>query len=95
MSFRLATIATAHGPRAAIIVGDRVLDVAAATGRMEDRSTMDLLADWEANLPRLDALVRDVATKGQPLASAMLLPPVTRPGAIYCAGANYADHAGR
>ena len=28
-----------------------------------------------------------------PLAQASLLAPITNPGAIYCAGANYADHA--
>ena len=32
MSFTLATIETASGPHAAIVVGDRVIDIAAATG---------------------------------------------------------------
>ena len=33
MSFKLATIETAKGPRAAILVGDKAIDIAAATGR--------------------------------------------------------------
>ncbi len=93
MTFRLATIATPKGPRAAIIVHDRVIDVAAATGREDDRAVEDLLADWDNALPRLDALASEAAAKGAPLASVKLLSPLTRPGAIYCAGANYSDHA--
>jgi 2-keto-4-pentenoate hydratase/2-oxohepta-3-ene-1,7-dioic acid hydratase in catechol pathway len=93
MSFKLATIETAKGPRAAIIVDDRVVEIAAATGREEDRSVRDVLENWAETLPRLDALAREAGAKGAPLSSVRLLPPVTNPGGIYCAGANYADHA--
>jgi 2-keto-4-pentenoate hydratase/2-oxohepta-3-ene-1,7-dioic acid hydratase in catechol pathway len=93
MTFKLATIETPKGPRAAIIVDERILDISASTGREEDRSAKSILANWAENLPRLDALSKDVATKGVALSSVKLLPPVTDPGGIYCAGANYADHA--
>jgi 2-keto-4-pentenoate hydratase/2-oxohepta-3-ene-1,7-dioic acid hydratase in catechol pathway len=93
MSFKLASIETAKGPRAALVVGDRVIEVAAVTGREEDRTALGLLADWAANLPRLEAVAKEAASKGQALSAVKLLPPVTNPGAIYCAGANYADHA--
>ncbi len=93
MSFKLATIETARGPRAAILVGDRAIEVAAVTGREDDRTVHDLLSAWDAALPRLEALAKEAASKGQPLSSVKLLAPITNPGAIYCAGANYADHA--
>ena len=57
MSFTLATVQTASGPRAAIVVADRVLEIAAATGREEDRTILDILSHWDSALPRLDALV--------------------------------------
>lgn len=93
MSFKLATIETANGPRAAIIAGDHVVDVAAATGREADRSVKGILGDWAGNLPRLEALAKEASAKGRPLSAVKLLPPVPDAGAIYCAGANYADHA--
>ena len=46
MSFNLANIETARGPSAAIIVGDRVVDIAAATGREDDRSMLAIMADF-------------------------------------------------
>jgi 2-keto-4-pentenoate hydratase/2-oxohepta-3-ene-1,7-dioic acid hydratase in catechol pathway len=93
MSFTLATIETKAGPRAAIIVDERAIDVAAATGRAEDASTLALLAAWPQSVGRLDALARDAEGKGEPLSQVKLLAPILNPGAIYCAGANYADHA--
>ncbi len=93
MSFKLASIETSKGPRAALIVGDHVVEVAAVSGREEDRSTRDILADWAANLPRLDAIAKEAASKGKPLSSVKLAAPIGNPGAIYCAGANYGDHA--
>ena len=93
MSFTLATVQTASGPRAALVVADRVLEIAAATGREDDRTILDILSHWDSALPRLDALVGKARESGVPLAQASLLAPITNPGAIYCAGANYADHA--
>jgi 2-keto-4-pentenoate hydratase/2-oxohepta-3-ene-1,7-dioic acid hydratase in catechol pathway len=93
MSFKLATIETGKAPRAVIIAGDRVIDVAEATGRAEDGSVLALLTDWAAALPRLDGLAREATGKGEPLSEVRLLQPIVNPGAIYCAGANYSDHA--
>ncbi len=93
MTFKLATIDSSKGPRAALIVGDRIIDVEAVTGREDDRSTLDLLKDWSAALPRLESLAKEAASKGQPLSQTKLLAPILNPGAIYCAGANYGDHA--
>ncbi len=92
MSFTLGTIQTERGPSAAIIVGDRVIDIAAATGREEDRSVLTLMSGWVANLARLDELAAK-AGAGVPLSSVKLLAPITNPGGIFCAGANYGDHS--
>ncbi len=92
MSFKLATVQTGRGPRAAIIAGDRFVVVASATHREQDRDVVGLLENWDAALPRLDALAAQAARIGAPLAEAGLLAPVLAPGAIFCAGANYADH---
>ena len=93
MSFTLASVQTGRGARAAIIVADRYIVVASATHREADVSTMGILRDWDAALPRLDALARQAHRIGAPLGEAQLLAPVLEPGAIFCAGANYADHA--
>ena len=93
MSFTLATIQTGRGPRAAILTGDRYVVVASATHRDQDRTVEGILEDWEASLPRLDSLAAQAARIGAPVAEARLLAPVLRPGAIFCAGANYSDHA--
>ena len=93
MSFALATVQTTSGPRAALVVDDRVLEIAKATGREDDRSVLDILANWASAQARLESLTGRVRETGVPLAQAGLLAPITNPGAIYCAGANYADHS--
>jgi 2-keto-4-pentenoate hydratase/2-oxohepta-3-ene-1,7-dioic acid hydratase in catechol pathway len=93
VSFTLATIATESGPSSAIVVGDRVLEIAAATDREQDRSVLTLVSDWQDNLPRLDSIAARAADIGKPLDSVKLLAPIPDPGGIFCAGANYSDHA--
>jgi 2-keto-4-pentenoate hydratase/2-oxohepta-3-ene-1,7-dioic acid hydratase in catechol pathway len=93
MRFTLASIASEQGPAAAIIVGEQVVEVAGATGRVQDRSMLALISDWPASLPQLEALAREAANLGKPLSSVQLLAPISNPGAIFCAGSNYADHA--
>jgi len=50
------------------------------------------MADWPAANARL-AKAAASPSGGMPLASTKLLAPILWPSAIYCAGANYADHA--
>jgi len=59
MSFTLATIKTDSGPRAAMVVGDRVLDIAAASGHAEDATRLHIMETWAETLPRLDALAAE------------------------------------
>ena len=93
MTFSLATVQTGRGPRAAILAGDRYIVVATATHLDADRTVVGILENWETALPRLDALAVQAARIGAPVSEAKLLAPVLKPGAIFCAGANYADHA--
>ncbi len=93
MTYKLATHQSGGGPRAGMVVNDRVYDVATVTGRPGYVTVLGVLHDWLA----ADALLRSAADKvdgkGLPVADVKLLAPVLRPGAIYCAGANYTDHA--
>jgi 2-keto-4-pentenoate hydratase/2-oxohepta-3-ene-1,7-dioic acid hydratase in catechol pathway len=75
-----------------LLVGDSVIDVAEATGRPDDRDVMHLLADWDQAVVRLEAAAMRTAL-ARPLSSVHVLAPLPMPGTIYCAGANYADHA--
>jgi 2-keto-4-pentenoate hydratase/2-oxohepta-3-ene-1,7-dioic acid hydratase in catechol pathway len=94
--YKLATYKSSEGPRAGIIIGDDVFDAAKLTGKPAYATVMGILADWKA----ADGLLRKAAAgatksraKRQPLAKTKLLAPLRFPSAIYCAGANYADHA--
>ena len=91
MSYKLATFATADGPRAGAVIDDRIYDVAVLTGKPAYATMLGLLADW----PAADAALRAAKPdgKGKPVGDVKLLAPIPKPGAIYCAGSNYADHA--
>ena len=91
-SYRLVTYAAAAGPRAGVVIGDEVFDAATLTGRAGDATVLGLLDDWAAARERLGKAAPAPGT-GEKLAGVRLLAPVQWPSAIYCAGANYADHA--
>src|SRR6201987_5919614 len=94
--YKLATYKSSDGPRAGIIIGNEVFDAAKLTGKAAYATVMGILADWKA----ADAVLRRAAAgaaksraKRQKLGKTKLLAPLRFPSAIYCAGANYADHA--
>ena len=91
--YKLATVQTAQGPRAAAVINDAVYDVAALTGNASYVSVQDVLNDWDNAHRALDAASKSPKGQGQPVAQAKLLAPLPLPGVIYCAGANYQDHA--
>jgi len=67
--------------------------VATSSGRGNGNSVSSLLGDWEAVKVRLSFLAASSGgLPNRPLGSVKLLAPIDRPGAIYCAGANYKDH---
>jgi 2-keto-4-pentenoate hydratase/2-oxohepta-3-ene-1,7-dioic acid hydratase in catechol pathway len=98
--YKLATYKSSDGPRAGVIVGNEVFDAAKLTGKAAYATVAGILADWKAAEAALKKAVAGAAknraksrAKRQPLAKTKLLAPVPLPLTIFCAGANYADHA--
>ncbi len=94
--YRLATYKSSEGARAGLVVGAEVFDAAGLTGKPAYASVIGILADWksaEGALRKAAAGAAKGRGKRRPLAKTKLLAPVRFPSAIYCAGANYADHA--
>jgi 2-keto-4-pentenoate hydratase/2-oxohepta-3-ene-1,7-dioic acid hydratase in catechol pathway len=92
LTYQLATIHTAEGPRAAMILDGKAIDIAKATGQRGDETILGLLENMDASIARLDALAAS-RPAGVALSDVTLLSPIPVPPAIYCAGSNYADHA--
>lgn len=85
--------------RAGIAVDGGLYDLSATLGEgaTQWKSVDDLLADWSQARERLAALARELAEGSGRHADAALsnpvyLPPLTRCGVVYAAGANYRDH---
>ena len=94
--YRLATYQTGEGPRAGIVVGEDVFDAAKVTGKAAYATVAGILADWkaaDAALKKAAAAAGKSRAKRQPVAKTRFLAPVPFPPTIFCAGANYADHA--
>jgi len=90
--YELATYESENGPRAGIIVGESVFDAAELTGQPTYTSVLRILEDWA----RANDILAGAAKKtgaGWKLKETHLRAPVLWPPAIYCAGANYRDHA--
>jgi 2-keto-4-pentenoate hydratase/2-oxohepta-3-ene-1,7-dioic acid hydratase in catechol pathway len=91
-NYKLVTFDAGQGARAGIVVGDTVHDAAEGTGNAKDASVRGIMADWDNAKGRLKALADKPKGNGHKLPSVKLLPPVTDPIGIFCAGANYSDH---
>lgn len=92
-SYKLVTFASDNGPRAGLISRDWLVDIGTATGKTEHQSVLDLLSDWDTVAPKLKDIAQTGNAMGMPVSDAQLLAPIPVPGTIFCAGANYADHA--
>jgi 2-keto-4-pentenoate hydratase/2-oxohepta-3-ene-1,7-dioic acid hydratase in catechol pathway len=94
--YKLATYKSSEGPRAGLIIGEEVFDAAKLTGKPAYATVIGILEDWKSAEGALKEAVAKAAkskAKRLPLKKAKLLAPVRFPSAIYCAGANYSDHA--
>jgi 2-keto-4-pentenoate hydratase/2-oxohepta-3-ene-1,7-dioic acid hydratase in catechol pathway len=94
-SYKLVTYQSEKGPRAGVIVDDKLFDAAALTRKAAYASMLDILNDWasaKGTLKKAAAAAIKSKLKSQPATKAKLLAPVLWPSAIYCAGANYKDH---
>jgi 2-keto-4-pentenoate hydratase/2-oxohepta-3-ene-1,7-dioic acid hydratase in catechol pathway len=78
--------------RAGVAAGGSVYDAAALTGHAAYATTLALLEDWPAASSRIAAALERPSAPSRALADTPLAAPVSRPGAIFCAGANYTDH---
>ena len=92
MGYKLVTYDAGRGPRAGIVVGERFIDAADASGHAAYATMLGVLGDWATADAVFTGLAADVATKGAPIDGNHILAPIPLPGAIYCAGANYGDH---
>ncbi|QWW72543.1 fumarylacetoacetate hydrolase family protein [Rhizobium sp. WYJ-E13] len=91
---RIVTYKADRGERAGLLLGNQVYDAAGLTGDQRDLSVMSILTDWDNAVVRLSDALRSRLSNGHtPVHGAELMAPITAPGSIYCAGANYADHA--
>ncbi len=96
LGFKLATYQSPDGPRAGLVIDDAIFDAAKLTGKPAYATVLSILQDWrtaQGVLKKSAAGAGKSRVKGQPLKRSKLLAPVRWPSAIYCAGANYADHA--
>jgi len=96
LGYKLATYKSGEGPRAGLVIGEEVFDAAKLTGKPAYATVMGILADWKTAEGTLKkAAAKAAASRGKrlPLKKARLLAPIQGRVAIYCAGANYADHA--
>ncbi len=94
--YKLATCRSSEGPRAGLVVGDEVFDAAKLSGKSAYSSVLAILEDWktaEGVLKAAAAKAGKSKIKRQPVKRTKFLAPVQYPSAIFCAGANYADHA--
>jgi 2-keto-4-pentenoate hydratase/2-oxohepta-3-ene-1,7-dioic acid hydratase in catechol pathway len=94
--YKLATYQSSEGPRAGLVIEDKVFDAAKLTGKATYATVLGILEDWKsarATLAKAAAKAAKSRGKSRPLSRTKLLAPILWPSAIYCAGANYADHA--
>jgi 2-keto-4-pentenoate hydratase/2-oxohepta-3-ene-1,7-dioic acid hydratase in catechol pathway len=98
--YKLVTYRSAEGARAGLVIEDKVFDAAKLTRKAAYATVLGILEDWRAAQGVLKKAAATAGNsgiksrvKGLPLGRTRLLAPVRWPSAIYCAGANYADHA--
>jgi 2-keto-4-pentenoate hydratase/2-oxohepta-3-ene-1,7-dioic acid hydratase in catechol pathway len=93
--YKLVTYKSEKGPRAGLVIGDRLFDAAALTRKPAYATVLDIVIDWKTAkgvLQKAAASASKSKVKSRPLKGAKLLAPILWPSAIYCAGANYTDH---
>jgi len=94
--YRLVTYRDGKGPQAGLLVAERVYPTAKLIqgGGIDANSVLGLLQSWDAAHARLAKAAAEVRpADGTPLAQVTLLAPILYPGGVFCAGANYWEHA--
>ena len=93
VGYKLANYLSSRGPRSGAVVGEVIYDVAELTDVPSYATTAAVLDDWATSHARIDAATQAARGSAIPLSAVTLLAPVPHPGAIYCIGSNYHDHA--
>src|SRR3954471_5882803 len=88
-AFALGTYDAGQGSYPGLVVAGKVHDISAFS---RYRSTLEILEDWEAAFAALAAAAASPPVPGVDESALRTLPPVTRPGQLYAAGANYRTH---
>jgi 2-keto-4-pentenoate hydratase/2-oxohepta-3-ene-1,7-dioic acid hydratase in catechol pathway len=96
--YRLLTYNDQGRARPGVLVAQEVYPAAALLGDTaavaDTSSVLSLLEEWETTHRALVRAVRQLGSvPGRPLSEVSLLAPVLYPRAVFCAGANYWDHA--
>lgn len=73
-----------------LLLGESVVDLRAVYGV---ESTLAVVEQWDRWSAELTARAQQMELVGTPLHAARLTAPLMYPGAIFCAAANYYDHA--
>src|SRR5262245_28876251 len=89
---RLATLATPIGPRPAVRLDDKYIDLVATDPNLPG-SVRELLEAGPAALASAKATAARPNATSVSAAGAKFMPPVSDPGKILCIGLNYRDHA--
>ncbi|HEX3152090.1 MAG TPA: fumarylacetoacetate hydrolase family protein [Gemmataceae bacterium] len=88
---RLATLNTAHGPRPAVLVGDRYVDLVATDAKFP--SSVRALLKNPALLAAAGEAAQRPGAVSVPATTAKLHAPIHDPQKVVCVGLNYRDHA--
>jgi hypothetical protein len=98
IKFSLATLKTAEGPKAALLVDDQYYLLRELQPPLRDVSTKQLLEEWPRAFPMLEQVVTNLSegrldhVVGVPVGTAELLTPVIFPNKLMAVGANYSGH---
>lgn len=96
-TYRLVTYENDGTPQTGIVIDEMIhgleAELAAKGQTFRAHAMYALVQSWEVAAPILNEIADEPTTGGTPLVSANLAAPMPHPGAIYCAGANYYDHA--
>jgi 2-keto-4-pentenoate hydratase/2-oxohepta-3-ene-1,7-dioic acid hydratase in catechol pathway len=91
--YRVVSYETDAGPRAGMVVGEEVFPLSESAPGLSG-SVIELLQRWREAEPMLEQAASKIKPgAGKKLSQVKLLSPVLYPSAVYCAGANYGDHA--
>ena len=89
--FALGTFNAGTGEFPGLVVSDAVYDIRGYLP-LPYSSVREILADWDTTYPALAVMADAPAGSAMPASSLTVRPPVSPPGQLFAAGANYREH---